>query len=37
MLPEELRPLGIGFNLPVMRPILFGLAFKMLKFEPQMA
>jgi len=26
---------GIGFNLPVMRPILFGLAFKMLQFEPE--
>jgi hypothetical protein len=28
--------LGMGFNLPVMRPILFGLAFKMLQFEPEM-
>jgi hypothetical protein len=25
----------VGINLPVMRPILFGLAFKMLQFEPQ--
>lgn len=25
----------IGFKLPVMRPILFGLAFKMLQFEPE--
>lgn len=33
-------PLGsnmqIGINLPVMRPILFGLAFKMLQFEPEL-
>jgi len=28
--------LGMGFNVPVMRPILFGLAFKMLQFEPEM-
>ncbi len=27
--------LSIGFNLPVMRPILFAAAFKMLQFEPQ--
>ncbi len=27
---------GFGVNLPVMRPILFGLAFKMLQFEPEM-
>lgn len=27
--------LGIGCNLPVMRPILFGAAFKMLQFEPE--
>jgi hypothetical protein len=27
--------LGIGCNLPVMRPILFGVAFKMLQFEPE--
>jgi hypothetical protein len=26
---------GIGINLPVMRPLLFGLAFKMLQFEPE--
>jgi len=28
--------LDIGFNVPVMRPILFGLAFKMVQFEPEM-
>ena len=27
---------ALVFNLPVMRPILFGAAFKMLQFEPQM-
>ena len=27
--------LSIAFNLPVMRPILFAAAFKMLQFEPQ--
>jgi len=26
---------SLTFNLPVMRPILFGLAFKMLQFEPE--
>jgi hypothetical protein len=26
---------SITFNLPVMRPVLFGLAFKMLQFEPE--
>ena len=26
---------AVTFNLPVMRPILFGLAFKMLQFEPE--
>lgn len=26
---------AIGFKLPVMRPILFGIAFKMLQFEPE--
>lgn len=26
---------AISFNLPVMRPILFGLSFKMLQFEPE--
>ncbi|MHC1703564.1 MAG: hypothetical protein AB9846_06620 [Tenuifilaceae bacterium] len=26
---------ALTFNLPVMRPILFGLAFKMLQFEPE--
>ena len=28
--------LGIVLNLPVMRPILFGAAFKMLQFEPEL-
>ena len=28
--------IAMGFNLPVMRPILFGLAFRMLQFEPEM-
>lgn len=27
--------LSLTFNLPVMRPILFGLAFKMIQFEPE--
>ncbi len=27
---------NLVFNLPVMRPVLFGAAFKMLQFEPQM-
>jgi len=27
---------SVVFNLPVMRPVLFGAAFKMLQFEPQM-
>ena len=27
---------SLTFNLPVMRPVLFGLAFKMLQFEPEM-
>ena len=27
---------SLTFNLPVMRPILFGLAFKMLQFEPEL-
>ncbi len=26
---------GIGINLPVMRPLLFAIAFKMLQFEPE--
>ena len=27
---------SLTFNLPVMRPVLFGLAFQMLQFEPEM-
>ncbi len=27
---------ALSFNLPVMRPILFGIAFKMLQFEPEL-
>ncbi len=27
---------SLSFNLPVMRPILFGLSFKMLQFEPEL-